>query len=56
MHKHEPSPFTSIVLVISFLLAGCTQTPAHDPSLIQDQTPRPASVEGVLLPNHINVA
>jgi len=41
MHKHKSSPFISIVLVISFLLAGCAQSPTTDPSLIQIQTPQP---------------
>jgi inosine-uridine nucleoside N-ribohydrolase len=41
MHKYKSFPFISIVLVISFLLAGCAQPPAPDSSLIQAQTPKP---------------
>ena len=41
MHKYKSSPFISIVLVISFLLAGCAQPPAPDPNSIQTQTPKP---------------
>jgi len=41
MHKYKSSLFISIVLVISFLLAGCAKAPAPDPGLIQAQTPKP---------------
>jgi len=41
MKKYKSSLFISIILLISFLLAGCAQPPAPDSSLIQTQTPKP---------------
>jgi len=41
MHKYRSLQFISIILLISFLLAGCAQPPAPDSSLIQAQTPKP---------------
>jgi pyrimidine-specific ribonucleoside hydrolase len=41
MHKYRVLTFITIVLVTSCLLAGCAQSPAPDPSLIQVHTPKP---------------